>query len=184
MDKHRLEDFMNGFAAAVQLLNRAGQNGFIVEYVCLATSVIDAILRVGMILKHQINNQTDEILDELLCMEEGDKPISERAIYRISLDQGVIDNELFNLLNSLYNQRNKVIHRYIISRITTRNILDIGIQYESIIPIISKEISKLEEKQIELGVGMCVPGSEVTRSLIDEMIAKKHDDDNLSKGLR
>ena len=183
LEKGRLEEFMNGFAAAVQLLSRAGQNGFLVEYVCLATSVIDSILRIGIILKHQIKNQTDDVLDEFLYMREGSKIISERDIYRLSLEQNIIDEELFALLNNIYKKRNRVVHRYIISEITTRQVLDIGIQYEKIIPIVSNEIAKLEENQVELGVGMCVAGPEIVRSQLDGMIAKKHGNANLAKGL-
>jgi uncharacterized protein YutE (UPF0331/DUF86 family) len=183
LEKSRLEDFMNGFAAAVQLLSRAGHNGFLVEYVCLATSVIDSILRIGIILKHQIKNQTDDVLDEYLHMEEGSKIISERDIYRFSLKQDIIDEELFALLNNLYDKRNRVVHRYIISDITTRQVLDIGIQYEKIISTVSNEIAKLEEIQVEIGVGICVAGPEIIKSQLDGMIAKKHGNANLAKGL-
>ncbi len=174
---------MNGFVAANQLLSRAGQSGFFIEYVCLATSVIDAMLRVGLILQHQIKNQTNEIPDELLYQGEEDKIIPERETYRKALEWDIINDELFAQLKNLYNERNRVIHCYIISDITTKQVLDIGIQYEKIIPVISKEISKLEEKQIELGVGMTVTGSEVTKSELNEMSAKKHHDPNLIKGL-
>jgi len=174
---------MNGFVAAIQLLNRAGQNGFLVEYVCLATSVIDAILRIGIILKYQLKNKTDEVPDELLYMGEGDKIISEREVYRKSLEQDILDEELFNRLNHLYKERNRVIHRYIISDITTREVLDIGIQYEKIIPVVSEQIANLEGQQLELGVGMTVTGSKVTKSQLDEMATEKHHDANLSLGL-
>ena len=183
MDKNSLEDFMNGFGAAVQLLNRAGQNGFIVEYVCLATSVIDAMLRVGLILQHQIKTRTDEIIDEVVYQGDGAKIITEREVYREALKECIIDEELYTQLNRLYDERNMVVHRYIISDITTRQVLDIGIRYEKIIPVIGEKIRRLEEKQIELGVGMTVSGSEVTKSQLDEMSAKKHDDPNLTIGL-
>lgn len=174
---------MNGFAAATQLLNRAGQNGFLVEYVCLATSVIDAILRIGIILKYQLKNRTDDILDELLFMGEEDKIVSEREVYRKSLEQDILDEKLFDRLNHLYKERNRVIHRYVISNTTTRRVLDIAIQYEKIIPVVSKQIADLEEQQLELGVGMTIAGSKVTKSQLDKMAAEKHDDTNLSTKL-
>jgi len=183
MDKHTFEQFMNGFVAANQLLNRAGQNGFFIEFVCLATSIIDAMLRVGLILQHQIKNQTNEIPDELLYQGEEGKIVPEREIYRKAREQDIINDELFAQLKNLYKERNRVIHRYIISDITTNQVLDIGIQYEKIIPVISKEIGKLEEKQIKLGLGMTIAGSEVTKSQLDEMSYKKHHAPNLIKGL-
>lgn len=170
---------MNGFVAANKLLTRAGQNGFLVEYVCLATSVLDAMLRISLILQHQIKTRTDEIPGELLYQGEAAKIITEREIYRKALKEDIIDEELFVQLNKLHDERNMVVHRYIISDITTRQVLDIGIQYEKIIPVIGDEIRRLEEKQIELGVGMTVSGSEVAKSQLDEMSAKKHGDPNL-----
>ena len=183
MENQRLESFMNGFVAAIQLLNRAGNNGFLVEYVCLATSVIDAILRIGIILEYQLKNKTDEVPEKLLYMDERDRIISEREVYRKSLEQGILDEKLFHRLNELYQGRNRVIHRYIISDITTRELLDIGIQYENIIPAISKQIAILEERQVRLGVGMTVTGSKVTKAQLDKMAANKHHDTNLSIGL-
>jgi hypothetical protein len=174
---------MNGFAAATQLLSRAGLNGFFIEYVCLATSVVDAMLRIGLILRYQTENHTNEILDELLYQGEEDKTVPEREVYREALEHGIINEELFAQLNNLYSERNRVIHRYIISDITTGQVLDIGIRYEKVIPVISREISKLEAKQMELGVGMTVTGSEVTKSQLNQMSAKKHRDPNLIRKL-
>ena len=184
MNEDRLEQFMNGFAAANQLLSRAGQNGFFIEYVCLATSVVDAMLRTGLILQHQIEHQTSEVLGELVYQEKGDKGIPEREIYKKALEQDIINEELFAQLEDLYNKRNRVIHRYIISDITTRQVLDIAMQYEKVIPVISKGISKLEQTQIELGVGMTVTGTEVTKSQINEMCARKHCDPSLIRALK
>ena len=82
MNEDRLEQFMNGFAAANQLLSRAGQNGFFIEYVCLATSVVDAMLRTGLILQHQIEHQTSEVLGELVYQEKGDKGIPDERFTR------------------------------------------------------------------------------------------------------
>jgi len=183
MGEHRLEKFMNGFVAAYELLTRAGRNGFLVEYVCLATSVIDAMLRVGLILQHQIKTRTDEIIDEVVYQGDGAKIITEREVYREALKECIIDEELFTQLNKLYDERNMVVHRYIISDITTHRVLDIGIRYEKIIPVIGEKIRRLEEEQIQLGVGMTVSGSEVTKSQLDEMSAKKHDHPDLTIGL-
>jgi uncharacterized protein YutE (UPF0331/DUF86 family) len=183
MGERRLEKFTNGFVAAYELLTRAGRNGFLVEYVCLATSVIDAMLRIGLVLQHQIKTQTDEIIDEAIYQGNDAKIISEREVYREALKECIIDEELYMQLNRLYDERNMVVHRYIISDVTTRQVLDIGIRYEKIIPVIREKIKRLEEKQIELGVGMTISGSEIAKSQLDEMSAKKHDDPNLTIGL-
>jgi hypothetical protein len=46
----RIGQFMDGFVGAAELLQRAGQNGSFIEYICLAASVIDGSLRIGLIL--------------------------------------------------------------------------------------------------------------------------------------
>lgn len=179
---------MNGLVAAVQLLSRAGTNGFFIEYVCLSTSVIDATLRIGIILKHQLKSHNNEIIDELLFQSEEDKIISEREIYRKALKEGIITQALFAQLENLYRKRNKIIHRYIISDITTKQVLGIGIQYEKIIPKISNRIKKLEERQLELGIGMTTSDSDRTKSQmksqLEEMSAEKHQNEMLNRALK
>ena len=188
MGKDRLEDFMNGFAAATQLLNRAGQDGFFVEYVCLATSVIDAMLRICLILEHQIKSQTKEYPDGLLFQTDKDKIISEREIYKRTLKEKIITRFLFAQLEQLYKRRNKIVHRYIISDITTRQVLEVGIAYEEMISAISNKTKELEARQIALGIGMVELDSETAessvRSQIDEMAAKKHKDSALVQALK
>jgi uncharacterized protein YutE (UPF0331/DUF86 family) len=179
----RFVQFMNGLAAATQLLIRAGQKGFFIEYVCLATAVIDASLRAGLVLQYQIEKQTVEIPQKLIYQGKEEKGIPEREIYKQALKQGIIDRELYADLENLYIERNKVIHRYIISDITTDRVLQIATQYERIIPIISEAIEKLEEKQIELGVGMTSSGSEDISVELKKMRAKKHRDPSLIREL-
>src|SRR6266568_4499785 len=120
----RFEEFIAGFTAAQELHGRAGKDGSFIECVCLGASLIDAMLRIGIILQHQLNNRTREIPIDLIFQGEKDRAISEREIYRRALAISVIDNDTFTRLQSLYDERNRVVHRYIISRITTSDVLD------------------------------------------------------------
>ena len=185
---NKLVRFMNAFAAASQLLARAGQSGFFVEYVCLATSVVDATLRMGLILRHQIETKSNDIPDEYLLQSEEAKIISERQVYRDALEQRVIDEPLFERLEELYKKRNRVIHRYIISDISTNHVLEIGIEYERVIPEVTKHVEKIESEQIQLGVGMTVAmpavGKEEMQELLDEMSSKKHGSPILDRALK
>ena len=70
---NKLINFLNGLAAATELLNRAGKNGFFIEAVCLSANIIDAELRIGIILKHQIETRSREIPVEYLFQEEKGK---------------------------------------------------------------------------------------------------------------
>ena len=187
-NKDKFQNFMNGFTASAQLLQRAGENGFFIEYTCLAASIIDGLLRIGLILKHQLEIKTDNILDSLLHQNKEDKIISERRIYQMALKKNIISQNLFDQLNDLYNQRNKVVHRYIISDISTKEVLKIGMQYEQIKYAVSDSVRKLEEEQIKTGVGMTIAGKDKPKEdmerLLNEMSSKKHGDTVLNSALK
>ncbi len=181
----RLREFIGGFTAAIELHNRAGRLGAFVESVCLAATVIDAALRIGLILKHQLNTQSPELLDELLFQGKGDKAILERGIYRRALDQGVIDQPLFEKLESLYEQRNRVVHRYIISELTTQGVLDIALAFDKAIHEVSAAIGVLEHEQVQKGIGMT--RSEAVQFELKEffdLASGKHGDAGLTTKLR
>lgn len=148
--------FMKGLAATAELHARAGQLGCFVESVCLCASMIDGALRMGLILKHQLDTRSTDLLPELLYQGETDSLISEREIYRRALQSGVIDQNTFDELNLLYDDRNRVIHRYIISEITTTQVLDIAIRYDKLKNRVSEHIWKIEAAQIREKTGMTV----------------------------
>jgi uncharacterized protein YutE (UPF0331/DUF86 family) len=184
----RLVEFLNGVAAASQLFSRAAKNGFFIEAVCLASNLIDALLRTGIILRHQIETKSQEILIDIIMQKKNSKKYSEREIFKISKKKNIIDDALFKELSILYEERNKVIHRYIITDIKTTKVLEIGIKYEVILEKIRKRIYEIEKEQIQLGVGMAVNGPEFegkeSKKLLNEMIEKKHGADYLSKAIK
>jgi len=174
----RFEEFMAGFAAARELHSRAGTGGSFIECVCLGASLTDAMLRIGIILQHQLDNRTREIPLNLIFQGEKDRAISEREIYRRALAISVIDNGTFARLQALYDDRNRVVHRYVISRITTSDVLNIAIGYEEIINTLSKRIHEIEEQQIQQGVGITVRGPALEgdkgKRFLEEITDQKH----------
>ena len=185
MSWQKFIDFMNGFTAAVELHSRAGEKGCFVESVCLAAAIIDGMLRIGLILQHQIHTRSDELLEELLYQSDEDKIVSERAIYQRALDAEVIDPETFDLLQGLYGKRNRVVHRYIISEITTKEVLFTAIEFSSMVRRVSQAIWKIEARQIELGVGM-TREMEIRTTIDDlmKMSERKHGGKDLAERLR
>ena len=176
---------MQGMAAAAELHARAGKQGCFVESVCLCASIIDAALRMGIILKHQLITRSSDLLPELLYQGSSDTPISERGIYRRALDDGVIDQDTFSELNDLYSSRNRVVHRYIISEITTREVLDIALRYEQLKDRITRVVEILEGEQVRENVGMTVrKDNEFELPELLSFSRKKHGDDDLSEKLR
>lgn len=181
----RIGQFMDGFVAAAELLQRAAQNGFFIEYICLAASVIDGSLRIGLILQHQLKTQSSELLEELLLQTEADPIVSEREIYRRAALEGIIDGDLARKLEDLYTKRNRVVHRFIISELTTHEVLQIATEFEQTLPAVNAAVGALEARQVEHGIGMSrsgeLPG--LGRRLGD-MNAKKHGNPLLAKLLR
>src|SRR5262249_15629419 len=148
-------------------------------------SVIDGSLRIGLILQHQLKAESSEVLEELLLQKDEDQIVSERAIYKRALRDGVIDDNLFQRLEGLYAKRNRVVHRYIISDLTTRQVLEIGTEFEQVLPAVNAAVGALEALQIERGIGMTkggqLPG---LNRLLAEMSTAKHGDPQLATLLK
>lgn len=176
---------MNGFVAAAELLRRAAQAGFCIEYICLAASVIDGALRIGLILQHQLRNSSTEVLEEFLFQSAEDRSISEREIYRRARQESVIDESLFQKLEGLYAKRNRVVHRYVISELTTLQVFEIASEFEQTLPLVNAAVGILEAQQVERGVGIAkqgeVPG---LGRMLAEMSAEKHGDRRLADLLK
>ncbi len=184
-------EFLKGYYAGVQLMNRAGEKGCFVEYVCLATSVVDALLRTGLVLKHQLDTRSTNVPTELVFQADDDRIVSERKIYEKALAQNIIPRDQFDKLEDLYARRNKVVHRYIISEITTDQVLQIAMEYQALIDSIAKHVKKLEDTQVESGVGMTVHGKESgdgltanQMNLVQKLIDEKHGNPHLAKNLK
>jgi hypothetical protein len=184
----RLVAFLNGVAGATELLNRAGKNGFFIEAVCLSATIIDAQLRIGIILKNQIETKSREIPIEYLFQEEKGKKYSERDIFKIAKEKQVINEDLFQKLSAIYDDRNRVIHRYIITEITTAEVLDIGIRYEKLLQEINNRIFEIEKERITLGIGMTVGGPNFkgpeAEEWLKDMAEEKHSSHWLSKAIK
>lgn len=170
MDK--LGNFLRGVAASNEILQNAWKNGAFIECVCLESNQIDALLRIGLILKEQLKNENSEVNEKYLFQGESDSPISEKQIFQLAKEKGIIDEEIRVKLYSLYSRRNKVIHRYIISEITTRQVSEIALEYSKQKEGINAIIEKLEILQIELGIGMTKDGKGVPKKKVVELMSK------------
>ncbi len=146
---YKFGKFTEGLVASEELYNRAAKNGSFIECVCLLANQIDAMLRTANILYDQIQNMDGKMNATFIYQGPTDKRISEKDIYKLSKDKLIIDQLIFDGLYSAYEERNKVVHRYIISEITTRDVLDIAVKYSEIKHKIWKVVYDLETKQME-----------------------------------
>lgn len=167
MNSYRFEMFLQGVGATSLILSNAISNKAFIEATCILASQIDALLRIGIILKNQINNNNKDIDVEWIYQGLSDKKKSEKDIYKKGLDLGIIDQNVFDELYRLYDDRNRVIHRFIISEITLAEVEDIAYNYYQRQKAINKIIYDLETEQIEKNVGMTIAG-------------KKESDDGIS----
>ena len=77
---------------------------FFIEYILLISFIIDGILRIGLILQCQLEAKSNKVLNSLLYQFNEDNIISERKIYKTSLDKNVISIKLFNDLEGFVNK--------------------------------------------------------------------------------
>lgn len=153
---YRFEMFLHGVAATGVLLNKAIENKAFIEATCILANQIDALLRIGIVLKSQLLNRNNEINSEWIYQGKTDKKKSEKDIYQKALDFKFIDQATFDSLYKLYEDRNRVIHRFIISEITLSEVEEIAFKYYKQLQIINKIIYDLESEQINQGVGMTI----------------------------
>jgi hypothetical protein len=154
INSYRFDMFLQGVGATGLILSKAVENKAFIEATCVLASQIDALLRVGIILKNQINNNNSEIETEWIYQGLNDKKKSEKDIYKKAKELGIIDQSIFDELYRLYDDRNRVIHRFIISEITLAEVEEIAYKYYQKQQEINKVIYNLESEQIKLNVGM------------------------------
>ena len=186
----RFQTFMRDFSAANQLRSRAAKNGSFIEYVCLCTSFLDGLLRIGLILKHQLDTSSSDILEELLYQPNDQDSMTERTIYQRALQEGIIDQSLFVELNTLHDKRNIIVHQYIISGILTDQILEVGVQYRKALDSVKRRIRDIEDQQIRRGIGIthvsrATPDVDCFKAeqQIDQVADDKHGYPTLAKNL-
>ncbi len=155
---YRFEMFLQGVGLSATMLNKTIENKSFIETTCLLASYIDALLRIGIVLQKQIINKNSEIERKWIYQGSKDKIISEKEIYRKANELRIINGTIFDELYKLYNDRNRIIHRFIISEITIAEIEEIAYQYSQMLKKINKIVYDIESKQIKLNIGMTVIG--------------------------
>ena len=145
----RYKKFLVSLATAKDLENRAGESGSFIELVAILANQVDALLRIAIMLTNQINNKNNEIDISLIYQSWDWEQISERWIYKKSHKLWILDWNLCDRLQKLYDERNKVIHRYIITDLRTEDVLRIAIKYHEIRNLIEQKISEIELLQYQ-----------------------------------
>lgn len=172
-DLDKFDRFTGSLAASHDLLYTAIDAGTCIEIIAITANQIDAYLRLSLVIAKQLEKKTNDIEIKYLSQAEGEKGITERKIFDDAFKFQVIDLETFNSLNELYNLRNRVIHRYIISDIKSRDLVEIAGRYLGALEKTRLTLRDFEQKQATLPYG--VYGTKFGKSPItDDVIRRLH----------
>lgn len=154
LNSYRFEMFLQGIGATNLMLKRAIDNKAFIEATCLLATQIDSLLRISIVLKNQLTNRNMTIDKEWIYQGALDKRKSEKDIYKKAKELEIIDDESFDELYKLYEDRNRVIHRFIISEITLADVESISYDYYQIREKIKQVVDDIESEQIRQNIGM------------------------------
>lgn len=153
-DMEKFDRFQAALAASYDLLDNAIKSGSFIEVIAIAANQIDAFLRLSIVISIQIEDQTDDVPIKYFFQAENETGFMERKIYDDALKYRVIEEDLYRELNSLYKLRNRVIHRYVISEIKTRDLPRIAIDYIDATEKVRLILRDLEDKQNKCQYGV------------------------------
>ena len=102
---------------------------------------------------------------------------TESQIQKLAFEEGIIAEELYKELSELYDHRNAFVHRCFLTDLEYGQLPEILERYEVAYKKLYKIVYDLEAAQIQLGVGMTVPGRSTDESerAIKEEVLKKID---------
>ncbi len=149
----RYEKFCASLAASFDIKHKAYESLSFIQFIIINANQIDAYLRLCIVLKYQIIENTLLFKVEYLHQKEKDKPMMEKKIYDKAKELGIVSTIQHELLYKLYNLRNKVVHRYIITDIKTIELLNLGLEYETLCEEIRLILSEIEKEQYNKKVG-------------------------------
>lgn len=153
-DMEKFDRFQGALAASYDLLDNAIESDSYVEVIAVSANQVDAFLRLSIVIAIQLKNQTDEVPIKYLFQAEDERGLMERKIYDDALKYNVIKDNDHKELNSLYKLRNRVIHRYIISNIKTRDLPGIALRYVEVCEKVRLILRDLENKQKDCQYGV------------------------------
>lgn len=175
----RLEKFEAALAASADLRKHAEEHGAMIEVTLIVASQIDAYLRLCILMKKQLIESTNELHEKYIYQGNKDKPITERAIYKEAVEMNIISDNTFDSLSALYGERNKVVHRFIVSEIFTRELLSIALRYQRICEEVRLITKNIEDEQRSKRIGIyaysAAEGEEISRENLGRFFAGVND---------
>tara|TARA_B110000211_G_C14053421_1_gene542215 strand:+ start:648 stop:1643 length:996 start_codon:yes stop_codon:yes gene_type:complete len=181
----RYYKFQAALAASFDLKESALESRSLIEFILIVASQIDSYLRLCIVMKKQLNDRADEFEEKYFYQGEKCRPITERAIYKEAKNLGVLSDENYDCLSALYDLRNKIVHRFIISDIRTRDLVDIALDYDAASEEIRLSMRELEGLQRDSKVGIykdsAAPDDEIDKDELKFLFANVNDKHLLKK---
>jgi hypothetical protein len=149
----RFEKFNASLGASFDLKNKAIKNRSFIELIIIIANHIDAYLRLCIVHKFQIIENTTLFKLDYLYQGENDRPVMEKKIYDKAKEMNILSEEQHVRLYNLYDLRNKVVHRYIITDIKTMELEEIVFNYELLCEEIRLILADIETEQFDKNIG-------------------------------
>jgi len=166
-DLEKFQNFLRAFGAARLLLQRAHERGSLIEGLVLYAALADGFCRICLVLKEQLEKKNGDINQKYIYQHDDESNFNERKIYSLALDKKIIDKILFKELNTLYDIRNKVIHRFFISEVEYTHLEIVCTRYEKVYDQLYKITYDLESEQIKHGAGITISGKYTEKDKIE-----------------
>lgn len=175
LEHEKFENFIYSFGATRLLLQKAYENGSLLEGLVLYAALVDGFCRIAIVLEEQIKNKSNNINESYIYQDNENDYYSERKIFKIAYRKKIINKDLYKEINTLYNIRNKAIHRFFVSEIEYSHLEIVLKRFECVYQELYKIVYDLESKQIKKKIGMTVLGkfSEADKDKIKKGIYKK-----------
>ena len=172
LNKH--DQFLASLAASYDLLYSAIESESYVEIIVLSANQIDAFLRLSIVLAKQLQVESDDIDVKYLFQGAGEKGLLERIVFNDALEMAVIDQATHDELSDLYDFRNRIVHRYVISSLKTRDMIPVVGKYLAMSERIRLVLRGFEEQQVGKNFGIYGRGFVRNESFDDMEIRRVH----------
>lgn len=153
------DNFTKGAPIALERLGKVNPDIYPIEATCLAATIIDTALRLMLIDRLVKDAETsggdidDGAIERLFHQSETDPITYEHSIHDKALKNEIIDEDMRKRLRDLFRDRNRVVHRFVISFITTEDAAKIAKQFRQTTgEIMAQLVKELKEEHRQRGV--------------------------------
>ncbi|MET8352695.1 hypothetical protein [Micromonospora sp. NPDC005206] len=167
-----LSNFVYSFATVRLLLQKAHDNGSLIEGLVLYVSLIDGLLRLAIILDKQLASDPVTV-GEYMQQVPGGPKLTERAIYEEARQRNIIDEAFKAEVVELYGYRNAIVHRFFLTSLQYADLAPHLVRYERLYDRCFAIVGELEDRQVREGRGMTIGGPQTDRqAVLVEVLAK------------